>query len=205
MAQGEPRGAVVRALPFHGDDAALALALRGGHAGALAAVFERYGPYVQRVLARVLGTDPDLPDLIQDVFVQAIEGIGRLENPAAIRGWLATIAVRTARARIRRRSLRAWPRASDPAELPDVEATTPSEEVRDALRRVYAVLERFPAELRIVFGLRFVDGMELVEMAGACGCSLATVKRRIVKAQARFQRAVERDAVLKEWLEGGGS
>jgi RNA polymerase sigma-70 factor (ECF subfamily) len=39
---------------------------------------------------------------------------------------------------------------------------------------------------RIAFCLRHVEGMKLEEVARACGCSLATAKRRVASAQARL-------------------
>ena len=53
------------------------------------------------------------------------------------------------------------------------------------------------------FALRFVDGMELTEVAAACETSLATIKRRLARAGARFEAAARRQPVLEEWLEGG--
>ena len=55
----------------------------------------------------------------------------------------------------------------------------------------------------IAFALRFVDGMELVEVAEACEVSLATIKRRLARAQAKFTNIARTYPVLHEWLERG--
>jgi RNA polymerase sigma-70 factor (ECF subfamily) len=65
------------------------------------------------------------------------------------------------------------------------------------------VLERLPADERVAFALRFIDSMELTQVADACGVSLATIKRRLSRAQQTFQRLAAEHAVLREWLEGG--
>lgn len=203
MPAESPRG-VVRSLPFVGSDAAIVEGMRAGQASARAALFDRYGAHVQRVLARVMGPDPELADLLQDVFVRAFSAIASLEDPAALRGWLTSIAVFTARGCIRRRGLRRWfglgPAREDP---PDVPAPTPSEDVSAALRATYAVLGRMPADERIVFALRFVDGMELTDVARAAGTSLATVKRRLARAEQRFLTLAKREPALQAWIEGG--
>ena len=76
-------------------------------------------------------------------------------------------------------------------------------EAREALRQTYAVLERMPADERIAFCLRFMEGMELTETAEACGVSLATIKRRLVKAQQKFVAAAGADPLLREWIRRG--
>jgi len=45
------------------------------------------------------------------------------------------------------------------------------------------VLSTISANVRIAWMLRHVEGLELAEVASACGCSLATVKRRIAAAE----------------------
>lgn len=199
-----PRGGVVRSIPFVGSDAALVEGIRAGQVSARAALFDRHAAHVQRVLARVLGHDPDLADLVQDVFVRAFAGIDALEDPAVLRGWLTSIAVFTARGCIRRRTVRRWlgllPAREEP---PEVAAVTPTEDVSAALRATYAVLARLPADERIAFALRFVDGMELTDVARAAGTSLATIKRRLARAEQRFLALARREPALREWIEGG--
>src|SRR5258706_15116020 len=77
-------------IPLHrGDsDAALVASLREGSTGAGHALFAAYSPYVRRVLMRVLGPDQELGDLVQDVFVAALESVSKLQNPRALRAWL---------------------------------------------------------------------------------------------------------------------
>jgi RNA polymerase sigma-70 factor (ECF subfamily) len=52
--------------------------------------------------------------------------------------------------------------------------------------------------------LRYIDGMELTAVAQACGVSLATIKRRLSRAQVTFSALAARQSVLVEWLETGG-
>jgi len=194
---------VVRALPFVGDDAALVAGVRAGNRQAVAALFDRHAPHVRRVLARVLGIDSELPDLLHEVFLRALEGVDRLSDPAALQGWLTSIAVFTARGCIRKRKARRWLRLVAPEEVPEVEAATPSAEVTEALKEAYLLLGRLPADERIPFALRFIDGMELTEVAAACGVSLATIKRRLSRAQDAFSVGARAHPALADWLEGG--
>jgi RNA polymerase sigma-70 factor (ECF subfamily) len=45
--------------------------------------------------------------------------------------------------------------------------------------------------------------MELTEVAASCGVSLATIKRRLARAQASFVGAAAREPALLEWLNAG--
>ena len=69
---------------------------------------DRYAGDVQCVLAWVLGIDGELPDLLHDVFLTAFDHAGELHDASRLRPWLISIAVFTARERIRRRARRSW-------------------------------------------------------------------------------------------------
>jgi RNA polymerase sigma-70 factor (ECF subfamily) len=89
-------------------------------------------------------------------------------------------------------------------DLPDVPSELqPPSDATEALTRTYRALAKLPPDERIVFALRFVAELELTEVAAACQVSLATVKRRLEKAQKRFTAVGRKDPVLLEWIEGG--
>jgi len=200
---GEPsRTAEVIPLRAADSDAALVRALRAGdpHAGAM--LFDRYGLHVRRVLARVLGPDPELADLLQDVFVAALASLHSLEDPAALKAWLTRVAVFMARGRIRRRARWRFLRFVPDDELPEAIAPGQDADACEAMAAVYRVLRALPADERIAFALRTIDGMELTAVATACGVSLSTIKRRLSTAQRRFRELSRREPVLKDWLQG---
>lgn len=168
-------------------------------------LFDRCEAQVNRLVWRVLGADEDHDDVVQQVFVALLAGLRRLRDPEALHGWVAAVTINTVRTEIRRRRVRRLlfgeARALDLAEAPPASA-----EDRELLRRTYAALERLPADERIAFALRFIDERPLAWIAAACDCSLATIKRRIGSAQARFRRIAARDPALAERLhdaEGG--
>jgi RNA polymerase sigma-70 factor (ECF subfamily) len=196
---------VVRRLPSFRDDTALLEGLRAGESWAKAALFERYGPHVQRLLREILGPQPSLevPDLIHDVFVRALASIDQLREPGAMLAWMQTITTRLAYRALQAQRVRRWLRFWEPLELVELSSPRVEPEVLDAYRRTYAVLDRMPADERIVFTLRYIEGMELSPIAVACEVSLATVKRRLIRAEQRFAGAARRDEVLRTWLQEG--
>lgn len=194
-------GATVHRIGFSGEDRALVAALVAGHPGAPAALFDRYGAHVQRVLASALGVDQELPDLLHEVFAQALGSVAKLEDPERLKAWLTRIAVFTARGCIRRRRRWRWIRFLEPTALRDVPDGPAPFEAREALAAIYDLLERLPTRDRLLLSLRLVGGMELTEVAAACGVSLATAKRHLARAEARFLELARSDPVLSERLE----
>jgi len=196
----------LRQVGFVGDDASLARALCEGHPGAPAALFDRYGSHVQRVLFSVLGFDLEIQDLLHDVFAEAFRGIKRLEDGERLRAWLSSIAVFTARGCIRARSRRRFfglALGQHVEHQASAHHGATSIEDREALTQTYGVLEQLSADLRIPFSLRYIEGLRLVEIAECCGVSLATTKRRLVRAEKRFVKLAQREPALEKWLEEG--
>jgi RNA polymerase sigma-70 factor (ECF subfamily) len=141
-------------------------------------------------------------DLVQETFVEAFGSIGRLRDVDALPAWLRQIAVNRARSCIRRRARLRLFGALGFVDVPDPASKSASPEVREALAETYRIIEALPVDLRIAFTLRFVDGRELVEVAEACQVSLATIKRRLVTAEARFRRMAAHGGKLDDWLGG---
>ena len=190
-------------LTFVGDDAALIEALRAGHPGAAAALYDRYVGQVRLMLRSILGPDDDIPDLLQDVFIRAIDRIGKVRDPDRLGAWLTTIAVFVGRAHIRLRSRRKWLRLFSPERIAPRQLQQPPSDARRALRQVYAVLDDMPVAQRMAFVLRYVHGATLVEAAEASNTSLATIKRRLSRAERLFLDAVRGRPELAGWLEEG--
>ncbi len=195
-------------LPFlAADDTALVQGLLADHPGAKLVFFNRYASDVERLVTHLIGLDRELADILQEVFVQALASIRNLREPAALKPWLMRIAAHSARRALRTRSRRAWLRFfADADEESRHEPTVAGmdAEARETLRAVYAVLDRLPADDRIAFALRYIDGMELSEVAAACSVSLATIKRRLRRGEARFLKAARSHSLLEKWV-GEGS
>lgn len=187
------------------SDQDLVVALREGRIGAPAVLVDRYGGLVQGLLLRVLGFESEVPDLLNEVFVRALERIDELKQPSSLKSWLGSIAVFTARAWLRKRRFRRkWLSFLPSDELPEVIAPTLDAETSEVLKRTYRTLNLLPPDERIAFTLRFVEGTSLGEAAALTGVSLATIKRRISRAQARFLEAAKRDPILQERILQGG-
>jgi RNA polymerase sigma-70 factor (ECF subfamily) len=159
--------------------------------------------HVERILTRMLGFSAELDDLTQEVFIRAFARIAELREPESLRAWLSSIAVFVAREAIRRKRRRRWLVFLPAEESPELPADGALLEARSALRVFYEVLDGFAADERIAFTLRFVEGMELSEVADACQVSLATIKRRLKRASDDFYLRGRARAELVDWFEEG--
>jgi RNA polymerase sigma-70 factor (ECF subfamily) len=64
--------------------------------------------------------------------------------------------------------------------------------IREELRGVWDAVENLPGKQRSVFLLRFVEEMELPEIATAMGLHVGTVKSHLHRALAAVRKAMER-------------
>lgn len=167
------------------SDAALVVAARAGEVWASESLYRRHIHVVHGLTCRLFGRDSDVDDVVQETFIDALSSLDRLEEPGAFRSWVCGIAVRKICKLIRRRRLLTrlgLRRPEDPPEIGRMMAKTAPPDVVSELRSVYQAIQGLPAELRVTFLLRRVEGANLDEIASMTETSLATVKRRLVKA-----------------------
>ena len=185
--------------PNDEDDARLVVALIDGDPHARSTLFERYGAHIQTVLARMVGyQESEKADLLHDVFIRAFERIGDLRNPRSLKHWLTGIAMLTTHEWFRRRKRSALREPLRPSE--ERRATPVEPEAMEAVRAFYSMMDRFEHEERTVFILRFVEGMNLREVAEVCDVSLSTARRRIRHADDRFRTMLPDYPALLERL-----
>jgi RNA polymerase sigma-70 factor (ECF subfamily) len=160
-------------------------------------LYERYAPYVGALASRMLGRAAEVEDVVQEVFAASLRGLWRRDDEREIKGWLAKVTVRRCIRQLRLRRL--WS-VVDLAATPSYEnlpAPGASAEERLLIVEVYRALDRMPTSLRVAWTLHHVEGERLEQTALLCGCSLATVKRRIAAAHDRLTRALEGQAPVR--------
>ncbi len=167
----------------------------GGESGSIEALFREHSAYVAGLAYKLLGRNDEVDDVVQDVFIGAMRGLSSLREPGAARGWLATVTVRMVGRRLRWRKVAHFFGSTRPAEEYErVASAEASPEQRALLARVYAVLDELPVPQRMAWTLRHVEGERLEAVAAACGCSLATAKRRIAAAQDFLEQVMSDEA-----------
>jgi RNA polymerase sigma-70 factor, ECF subfamily len=156
-------------------------------------VYRLYCRYVASVCLRISGRRAELEDLTQDVFAEAAASFDALREPEAVRGWLATIAVRVTRKRLFRLRLYTWIGVAPAVDYDDVADPSASPYDRALIATVYRALDRLAPDDRIAFVLHHVEGETLEAVARLGKCSVTTAKRRIFRARAALERRLSDD------------
>src|SRR6185295_767781 len=167
------------------DAQLVALGCRG-EMGALEVLYRRHAAFAIHLAARIEGSSRDVEDIAHDAFLRAFERLNDLTDRSAFRAWLGAIVVHAVRSRMRRArllSLLGMGKTSEPVDLDAIASTDASPHVRAQIAQIYALLRTLPTDDRIAWTLRAVEGHDLDTVARLIRCSLATVKRRISRAQ----------------------
>ena len=136
--------------------------------------------------------------LAQDCFFKAYKARQSFRGDASVSTWLMQIAVNLVRDHARDRRLQFWKRARQTgvdlntasSRIPDGGASPEvTALVREQVQAVWAATECLSERQRTVFLLRFVEDMDLLEIAAATGLKEGTVKVHLFRAlQAVRQR-----------------
>jgi RNA polymerase sigma-70 factor (ECF subfamily) len=170
-----------------GHDPDLVKAAQAGDRDAFGLLYERYGPMVHGVLlARVPYGDVD--DLVQDVFLVALQRLRTLRAPAAFAGWLAAIA-RNRAVDFHRRAPVAL-RGELPAEGSSTGPPVDYEPQAEA-HAVLAVIRALPVAYRETLTLRLVEGMTGPEIAARTGLTPASVRVNLCRGMKQLREKLE--------------
>ncbi|MFO0550948.1 MAG: sigma-70 family RNA polymerase sigma factor [Polyangiaceae bacterium] len=167
-------------------DARLVPIARTGDQLAREALYRKHASFAIHLATRIEGSARDVEDIAHDAFIKAFTHLADLADPAAFRSWLGSIVVFAVRSRLRRTRLMSMlglGRGADPIDLDSIASSEASPHTRAQLAQIYALLRTLPTDERIAWTLRCVEGHELEVVAKLTRCSLATVKRRIGRAQ----------------------
>jgi RNA polymerase sigma-70 factor (ECF subfamily) len=181
--------ALAGALPSGSVSSEIDGLVRGAQQGdrtCFAELYVRYGRLVHGILiARVARIDVE--DLVQDVFITAMERLPMLHNPLAFGGWLATIA--------RNRAVDHLRRSPRIVELHDRMRVTGGNEQSDRTEALAALaaLRALPEAYRETLTLRLVEGMTGPEIAAATGLTEGSVRVNLHRGM----------KLLRARLEGG--
>ncbi len=191
---------VGNATTIDSDESALVASVVAGDERAARTLWVRYAPMVYGVVRRTLGPDFDVDDAAQDVFMRLFERIHKLEDPSALRSFIYSIAIRVIQWKVRRRWVRRIMVLTPTGAIPDQPMPGVPPEAREAVGRLYGVLDKLSATERTFFVLRNIEKLTVEEIAAATKLSTSTVKRRIQQACARADQLLQGDPVLSTYL-----
>jgi RNA polymerase sigma-70 factor, ECF subfamily len=193
---------VVASSRAEATDAELVSRAIEGNGDAATAIWGRYIVLVRTILRRGLGAN-DVDDISQEVFINVYRSLSDLRDCKSLRSFIIGITLHIAGTELRRRRARAWLRLTPTGSLSDYDVPACDDpEARRALARLYGILDKLRTRARLAFILRYIQGMELTEVADALRISLATAKRQLAQASSRVLVLVKGDAALLEYIDG---
>jgi RNA polymerase sigma-70 factor (ECF subfamily) len=145
--------------------------------------------------------DADLAESVtQDCFLKAYKARKEFRGDCSVATWLTRIATNLIRDATRSRKFQFWKAASSTA----VEAGAIADRLRspglspetflmvkEELRQLWDTVATLPGQQRSVFLLRFVEEMEVLEIATAMGLHVGTVKSHLHRALTAVRKAME--------------
>jgi RNA polymerase sigma factor (sigma-70 family) len=179
-----------------------------GDEGAMGDLLRSVAMPLLAAVRAIAGRDAaDVEDIAQETMVAFVQALPAFRGECSVTHYASRIAVRTAMAARKRRTLRenrADALVDDATD--EICAASPSEEAwaarrRDALR---GLLDELPEVQAETFALRIALGYSMQEVAEATGAPVNTVRSRLRLAKEALRRRIEQDPALIEVL-GEGS
>ena len=157
--------------------------LASGDQAAAARLYDRHARPLYSLILRILGSETEAEDVLQEVFAQAFRQASRYDaRRGAVAAWLLTIARSRAIDHLRARRTRVEARTGEQTlgEMPDAQpdaASTMLDEERSRLVR--QALGELPMLQRMAIELAYYEGLSHSEIAERLEQPLGTVKTRI--------------------------
>ncbi len=154
-------------------------------------VVRLYRPRIFRYLIATLRDRDVAESLTQDCFLKAWNARHQFRGDSSLMTWLTRIAVNLARDHARSQRMRFWQKTRsddiDPADMGDWVADGRSSPEQSLLAReqaaaVWHAVEVLSPNQKTIFMLRFVEEMELPQIALATGMNENTVKSHLYRA-----------------------
>jgi RNA polymerase sigma-70 factor, ECF subfamily len=163
------------------SDAELLRRIAGGDEAALAALYDRYKSILFSLILRILHSQAEAEDILQEVFIQVWKKAADFdEERGRAFTWLVTLA--RSRAIDRLRQLNSRERTATEASRAATDEWTDA--VEDAIKSEQSAVVRraladLPEEQRRTLLLAYFEGLTQTEIAARLGAPLGTVKTRM--------------------------
>lgn len=166
------------------DDRTLAGRAADGDVRAFEVILRRYGPLMRAYATRILRSNDESDDVVQEAFIAAWQQLPELKNPATVKNWLLTIVTRRAIDRVRARSrhdhlsIDDYEPEADPLQSPAARA-----EVGSRDEALSAALSALPEDQRRCWMLREIAQYSYDDIAGQLDLPASTVRGLLARAR----------------------
>lgn len=168
-----------------GDEAAVRAA-QAGSESAFEALYRRYARVVHCILLSRLPAS-EVEDLVQEVFLTALNKLKSLREPAAFPGWIASIARNRATDHLR--SMAPEEEIDDRIPARGADASDRAE-----ARRALAAIQSLPDAYRETLLLRLVEGLTGPEIAERTGLAHGSVRVNLHRGMQMLREVLNKEA-----------
>jgi len=191
--------------PPSDGDGVLVERLRAGDQDAFETLVRQYGGRMLAAARRLLGTEDDARDAVQEAFLAAFRAIDTFAGAARLSTWLHRIVLNAALMKLRSRRRRREESIEDllprfdedgywaePASAWDTSSDVLLER-RETRTMVRNAIDRLPANYRSVLLLRDIEELDTDEVASLLGVTPNAVKTRLHRARQALRTLLERE------------
>jgi RNA polymerase sigma-70 factor (ECF subfamily) len=187
-----------------GDDVQLVEGARKGEVAAFEALVERHRNRVYSLALRMLNSEEDAAEVLQDAFLSAYRNLGEFRGESQFSSWILRIAANHALMRLRHRKVTkaieqpledGEPQFSERGSLldavsqfKDAEGQAIDAELRRAIEEATAKLGD---EYRQVFVLKDLEGLSYEEIGEITGDSVPAIKSRLHRARLSLRATID--------------
>jgi RNA polymerase sigma-70 factor (ECF subfamily) len=184
------------------DDLDLVHASKKGDVAAFEQLVNRYDRKLLRIAQSVTHNKEDSQDAVQEAFLKAYQNLGQFREDSQFSTWLIRITVNQSLRKLRKqRTVREVSLDEDfqgdgdmlPIEVTDWAPNPEQLYWASELRHLLTLtLEAARPPLRVVFVLRDIEGLSIVQTAVVLGLSQAAVKARLWRARLQLREGLNK-------------
>jgi RNA polymerase sigma-70 factor, ECF subfamily len=196
-AEGERPGRVAEA------DRELVARCLAGERAAQRLLFEREKRRVHATLYRIAGHNRGMDDMLQDTFITVFRSLHQFRGEAQLSTWIDRCAVHVALKHLKAQRRARREQGTDTGE-PAVEACSERRlGLRQALQRLYTVLDQLDEKPRVAYVLHVLEGRPIRDVAQLTDATVVATKVRIFRARREVERRARLDPLLAEFVAEG--
>ncbi|MBN2803021.1 MAG: RNA polymerase sigma factor [Deltaproteobacteria bacterium] len=156
-----------------------------GDKDAFRELYDRHVAGVSRHITLLLGPGEDVDDLVQLVFLNVFQSIGKFRGASAFSTWLFRITINVARQEIRGKSRKRKlvTAVQDVTDITRNAGTSNPENTLSDIEQVYRHLKNISDKKRETFILYTYEGYSLEEIAELLGSTVSTIGSRLQSAR----------------------
>ena len=190
--------------PYVEIPAELVRRARSGDREAFGELYQRSSAVIYRTVCSMVRSEDTAWDVLQNTYIRAWRGLGRLEKPEAFLPWLRRIAVNeTVKELSREKALTFTELAGDAEEEPKLPETREgyqpeiAADNKEAARLVREILEKLPEKQQLILGMYYYEQYSVREISEMLHVAPGTVKAQLHLGRKKVEAEVKR-------LEGEG-